>query len=142
VPTGPRKAELSLTRNERAQLTSFSRSRTLSSSLVIRAKLILACATGATNTEVAQKYGVSLQMVGRWRSRFVEQRVNGLFGDLGHGRPRAVENERRVAELAAEARRQELETGFFRLSVGEVVKQTGIPRASVYTYLKRLGVRL
>jgi putative transposase len=141
VSLGPRKAELVLSTDEQARLQLFARSRTSSSSLAMRAKLILACAAGATNTEVAKRYAVSRFMVGKWRARFVEHRVEGLFDDFG-GRPRFVEQEARVAEVVAEMRRKELEAGPIRWNVREIAKKTGIPRTSIYTYLKRLGVRI
>jgi FixJ family two-component response regulator len=49
--------------------------------LAQRARLILACAEGKTNTVVAQELGVTKQMVGKWRARFCERRVDGLLDE-------------------------------------------------------------
>ena len=47
---------------------------------------MLACATGLTNKEVAAQLGVSMPTVGKWRSRFVESRLDGLVDEPRSGR--------------------------------------------------------
>ena len=57
---GRPKAELTLSEDERRQLTSLARSRSLPAGLVQRASLVLACAEGAPNSAVAKRFGVAL----------------------------------------------------------------------------------
>ncbi|WP_407952167.1 helix-turn-helix domain-containing protein [Plantactinospora sonchi] len=47
----------------------------------MRARIILACARGLSNSEVSRLVGVSLPTVGTWRSRFVVHRVDGLYDE-------------------------------------------------------------
>jgi hypothetical protein len=52
----------------------------------MRSKIILACADGGTNVEVAKDLGVHLSTVGKWLRRFLQLRLDGLIccgGDLG-----------------------------------------------------------
>jgi transposase len=49
---------------------------------------VLACAEGLDNKTVARKLRTSLGMVGKWRSRFLEARLEGLY-DATRG-PRKV----------------------------------------------------
>ena len=49
-------AELILSEAENAQLTSFARSRSMPAALSQRARIVLACATGQSNTEVARRF--------------------------------------------------------------------------------------
>ena len=49
--------------------------------MALRARIVLSCAKGDTNREVAQHLGVSQAMVGKWRRRFVERRLDGLSDD-------------------------------------------------------------
>ncbi|MFE7477177.1 helix-turn-helix domain-containing protein [Streptomyces sp. NPDC057575] len=50
---------------------------------------MLACAEGASNKDVAARLGSTPHAVGRWRARFVEQRIAGL-GDMPRsGGPRS-----------------------------------------------------
>jgi len=54
---------------------------------------VLAAAEGGGNTEVAQRLGVSRMTVGKWRARFVADRLDGLLDEPRPGRPRTVADE-------------------------------------------------
>jgi transposase len=51
---------------------------------------VLACAEGRTNTEVAQQLRISRPPVGKWRSRFVTSRLEGLADEPRPGAPRTI----------------------------------------------------
>ena len=57
--------------------------------LALRARMILGC-EGRSNTTVGTDLGVSDETVGKWRSRFLERRLDGLSDEPRSGRPRAV----------------------------------------------------
>src|SRR5918995_698579 len=83
--TGRPKAVLELTADEREQLQRWARRRTSAQALAMRSRIVLACAQGRSNTAVADELGVSVQMVGKWRARFVEARLDGLAEDRDPG---------------------------------------------------------
>ena len=85
-PTAP----LLLTDSERKTLQDWGRRRGRAGSLARRARIILRCADGGTNTEVAEELGVSMATVGKWRSRFLERRLGGLADNPRKGRPRTI----------------------------------------------------
>jgi transposase len=85
--------ELVLSDVERQTLVSWSRRRKSAQALAVRCRVVLACAEGLTNTEVAYRLGVSRPMVGKWRSRFVERRLDGLVDEPRPGAPRTVSDE-------------------------------------------------
>src|SRR5437868_8312470 len=88
--TGRPKQTLRLTEEERDRLQSLAH-RARSQSLVARrARVVLACAEGLDNKAVARKLRVSLGMVGKWRSRFLESRLEGLSDEPRPGAPRKV----------------------------------------------------
>jgi transposase len=90
---GRPKAELVLTAQERDQLEELVRRRSTPQALALRCRIVLACATGATNREVARQVGAEEHTVGKWRTRFVRDRLPGL-GDLPRlGGPRTVSDE-------------------------------------------------
>jgi transposase/transcriptional regulator with XRE-family HTH domain len=62
---------------------------------------VLACATGATNKQVAAELGVSLPTVGKWRSRFVARRLEGLVDEPRPGAPRRITDEQVEAVIVA-----------------------------------------
>ena len=88
--TGRPKAPLSLTDEERATLGRWSRRAKSAQALALRCRIVLACATGATNKQVAGELGVSLPTVGKWRSRFVTRRLEGLVDEPRPGAPRTI----------------------------------------------------
>jgi putative transposase len=88
--TGRPKPTLSLTDEERIQLRSFAHSRTLPHNLVCRAKLVLWAAEGESNTRIARRLRWANATVGKWRQRFVQHRLAGLYDELRPGRPRSI----------------------------------------------------
>jgi hypothetical protein len=47
----------------------------------MREPILDACTQDSTNCEVAERLGVTQQMVGKWRSRFVDRRLDGLLDE-------------------------------------------------------------
>jgi transposase len=91
---GPRagrpKADLVLTEAERAELLRWARRATTAQYLAKRARIVLACAEGVANNQVAVELGVSVTAVNRWRSRFVAARLDGLLDEPRPGRPSSI----------------------------------------------------
>lgn len=67
-------------------------------SLSDRCRIVLSCAQGLTSKEVARKLGVNEHTVGKWRRRFVKDRIEGLTDEYRPGRPRTV-SDARVAQV-------------------------------------------
>ncbi|MGW3860191.1 helix-turn-helix domain-containing protein [Streptomyces sp. NPDC005047] len=61
---------------ERAALTDLARQQ--SAGLRLRGRIVLACAEGLTNAEVAQRLTVSPATVAKWRGRYLRRGVAGL----------------------------------------------------------------
>src|SRR5262245_24379233 len=93
MPRGRRKAALSLSDEERQTLKTWSGRPKSTQQLAQRARIVLACAEGLDNTVVAARLGVTAQTVGKWRSRFIERRLDGLADQPRPGAPRKVTDE-------------------------------------------------
>jgi transposase len=74
-------AELVLSEAERAELKQLSSRRKTAQALALRARIVLECAQGLENREVAAGLGVAKNTVGKWRRRFVEHRMDGLHDE-------------------------------------------------------------
>jgi transposase len=81
---------LVLTADEREALERWARRPTTAQALAQRARVILQCGAGATNTVVARELRLTQQTVGKWRTRFVVKRVDGLLDEPRPGAPRTV----------------------------------------------------
>jgi transposase len=81
---------LTLTTEERETLERWTRRPTTAQALAQRARIILSCAAGKTNTRVACDVRVTKQTVGRWRTRFLTARVDGLLDEPRPGAPRTI----------------------------------------------------
>ena len=90
--TGRPMAELTVSEEERATLEGWVRRRKSAQALTLRAGIVLDCASGMSNTVVARRRRVSKQMVGKWRSRFVQHRVAGLLDEPRCGAPRTIQD--------------------------------------------------
>src|SRR4051794_41202099 len=88
--TGRPKAELVLTEQERERLQAWCRRRKSAQGLALRSRIVLLCADGLDNTEVARRVGCSDQTVGKWRAPVVAPRVAGVGVGPRPGRPPPV----------------------------------------------------
>ena len=103
--TGRPKAELELTSDERVELERLARRSKTTQALALRSRIVLACADGASNSQVAKQLAITGATVGKWRKRFIERRINGLLDEPRPGIPRKISDEdvERVVTLTLES---------------------------------------
>ncbi len=80
--------DITLSTEERLVLERRAGKLTLSYRDVQRAKIVLYAAEGLSNVEIASRLQMSSKVVGQWRRRFCEQRLDGLQDQPRSGRPR------------------------------------------------------
>ena len=136
---GRPKRALSIGDEERAQLLSMTRARSLPAALTQRARIVLACEREPSNKAVAADLGVGAHTVGKWRNRFITHRLTGLYDELRSGRPRTVEDEV-VAELLTKtlASRPKTSTHW---SVRAMATETGLSKSTVHRFFQLFGLQ-
>ncbi len=87
-----RLAALVLSDTERSELVSLAARRSTAQALALRARIVLGCAEGKQNKEVAAGLRVDEATVGKWRRRFVDRRLDGLRDEPRSGAPRTIDD--------------------------------------------------
>jgi AcrR family transcriptional regulator/transposase len=118
-----------------ASLTSTPGARALS----LRATIVLACAEGISNSEVTRRLGVSAPTVGKWRSRFLERRLNGLLNPDRAGVPRTIDEDL-TAQIIDSARHSTAPDGA-PWSTRTLAANYGISQSSVHRIWQAHGVQ-
>ena len=88
--TGRPKAELILSPEEEEKLELMANRPKTDQRSALRARIVLGCAQGLTNQEVAENCEVTGATVSKWRQRFVALRIEGLTDAPRPGQPRKI----------------------------------------------------
>ncbi|MGY0071673.1 IS630 family transposase [Streptomyces sp. QTS137] len=137
--TGRPKAELTLSDEERAALEEWVRRRSAPQAWALRCRIILACAEGASNKDVAAQLGSTPHAVGRWRARFVQYRIAGL-GDMPRpGGPRTVTDEQVAAVVTKTL--ESTPKNATHWSTRSMAKEMGLSQSSVSRIWRAFGLQ-
>ena len=94
----PKLLALTLADDERQKLETWVRRPKSSQRLALRSRIVLAAAEGKSNTEIAAAFRITMPTVGKWRQRFLDDRLDGLADDPRPGTPRTI-TDARVEEV-------------------------------------------
>src|SRR5437763_15144364 len=86
-------AAVVLSSDERSDLKRQVRGRRVARSLSERCRAILRCADGIPSKSVANELGTHEHTVGKWRRRFLKDRIKGLLDEARPGRPRTIDDD-------------------------------------------------
>ena len=132
-------AELVLTDDERDTLQRWARRAKSSQALAQRCRIVLGCAAGKSNKEVAAELGVSQQMVGKWRQRFVADRLGGLADEPRPGAPRTIGDEQIERVVVYTLERQPADATHW--SRASMAKESGLSKSTVGRIWKAFGLK-
>src|SRR5512144_3325811 len=137
---GPRPVEITLSDSEREQLERWARRRKSAQGLALRSRIVLGCADGENNTRLAQRLGVSVPTVRKWRGRFASGRLDGLVDEPRPGRPRTVSDER-VEEVIVKALESAPPDGGTHWSTRQMAKVAGVSQSTVSRVWRAFGLQ-
>jgi putative transposase len=137
--TGRPKEPLQLSDGEHRELESFASSRSLPHGLVVRARVVLLAAEGQTNRAIAATVGLSKQSVGKWRRRFLEYRLPGLYDELRPGRPRSISEDEVAAVLSKTLRERPGDASHW--SCRSMAEATHLSKSTVHRVWQAFGLQ-
>ena len=110
-----------------------------SQALAQRCRIVLGCAAGKSNKEVAAEVGVWPQTVCKWRQRFLESRLDGLTDEPRPGAPRTIDDERIEQVVVATLERQPADATHW--SRASMAKESGLSKSTVGRIWKAFGLK-
>jgi len=132
-------AELVVTGEEREVLVRWSRRAKSSQALAQRCRIVLGCADGKTNQQVAAELGIWPQTVGKWRRRFLERRLEGLVDEPRPGAPRKITGEQ--IEQVVVATLERTPAGATHWSRSSMAAESGLSKSTVGRIWKAFRLR-
>jgi transposase len=137
--TGRPKAPLVLTPAERTTLESLAHRSRTRPHLARRARLILLCGDGLASNVVARKLHVRQQTVGKWRSRFLRDRLEGLYDEPRPGAPRTIDDA--AVERVVIRTLETTPRGQTHWSLRDMARATGLSRMTISRIWHAFGLQ-
>ncbi|MBH3441156.1 IS630 family transposase [Pseudomonas luteola] len=137
--TGRPAVQITLTRQEHAELSRRRAQRKGPADSKLRAEIILSCASGEPGSSIARRLGITAQTVSRWRLRFSQWGLEGLNDEPRSGRPRSISDEK-VQEVVDRVRQTKPEDAS-HWSSRRMSKATDISLASVQRIWRAFGLK-
>jgi transposase-like protein len=78
-----------LSDEDRDRFEVLARKQTAERRMVVRARIVLLAADGMENVAIAERVGVVVNTVSKWRKRYFEEGMDGLADRKRSGRPRS-----------------------------------------------------
>jgi transposase len=130
---------LTLTDADRRTLQGWTRRRKTAQALALRARIVLACAEGGSNTAVAVRLGIGRGTVATWRSRFLREGPDGLLDEPRPGRPRSVTDDQ--VEQVVVTTLEQKPADATHWSTRSLAARTGMSQSAVSRIWRAFGLK-
>ena len=130
---------IELSDEERETLTRWTRRHSTAQALALRSRIVLDCATGATNTEVAERQRVHPVTVSKWRHRFAQARLEGLTDAARPGAKRTVSDD--VVEAVVVDTLETTPPDATHWSTRDLARKHGISKTTVAEIWRAFGLK-
>src|ERR1700722_13454064 len=132
-------SEMSLSSNQRSELSSIAQSRSLPAGYVFRAKLILMLAEGASFSTIKRRLQTSAPTIIRWKQRFLETGLDGL--DTYHPGQKATVLTPALRARILSATRKKPSDGSTHWSCRKLATALGVSKDAVHRVWKEAGLK-
>ena len=139
ITAGRPKAELVLSKDERGRLQALATRRKSAQAIALRARIVLRCAEGLSNGAVAAQEGVEQHTVGKWRRRFVRDRLAGLTDAPRTGAPRQITDTQVEHVLTTTLERKPAQATHW--STRSLAKHCGLTHDAVHRIWRAFGLQ-
>jgi transposase len=136
---GRPKAPLILSDDERQKLETWAARPKSTQRLALRARIILACAEGVDNTDVATRLRVNTVTVGKWRKRFLADRLEGLADEPRPGAPRTITDA--MVERVITKTLEEKPKAATHWSTRDMAKAVGLSQTAIGRVWRAFGLK-
>ncbi len=107
--------------------------------MALRCRIVLACAEGTPNYLVAKRLGVNQATVRKWRTRFVNRRLEGLADEPRPGAPRTITDD--DVERVIVKTLEETPGDATHWSTRSLAKATGMSQSAVSRIWRAFGLK-
>jgi transposase len=128
-----------LSDDEREALERWARRPKSAQALALRCRIVLACAEGGYVGEVAERLGVDPHTVGKWRRRFLADRLEGLHDEPRPGTPRSISDDDVEAVIVKTLEETPLDATHW--STRSMAKATGMSQSAVSRIWRAFGLK-
>ena len=135
----PKLAILTLTNEERAALERMAARPRSARHMAFRAKVVLRCADGGSNKDVARALRAHRETVGRWRSRFIADRLDGLHDEPRPGAARKITDD--AIEAVVTKTLESTPRGRTHWSTRSMAKNVGVSHSSIGRIWRAFGLQ-
>jgi len=137
---GRPKKDIVLTDDERDKLHAWARRPTTAQRLALRARIVLAAADRKlSNGQIAEELKVTPPTVGKWRGRFLRERLEGLADEPRPGPPRTI-GDARVEEVVTKTLESRPKDATHWSTRG-MAKAVGLSQAAVSRIWRAFGLK-
>lgn len=135
----PKFAVLILSDDERVELERLAARPRSGRLMAFRARIILRCATGKSNKDVARELRADRGAVGRWRSRFIADRMDGLHDEPRPGAARKITDD--AVEAVVTKTLESTPRGRTHWSTRSMAKNVGVSHSSIGRIWRAFGLQ-
>ncbi len=136
---GPAPVTVTVSEDERQRLDSWAHRSRSAPQVARRARIILACAAGRSTTCIARRLHVSRTTVGKWRTRFLRDRLEGLIDEPRPGTPRRITDAQ--VEQVVIATLETTPRGATHWSTRDMAKATGLSHMTIQRMWQAFGLQ-